>query len=131
MAAKMFTHLMFEGQAQRAIDLYSTAFTDAELLSVERFPDDHGSHAGQIRIARLRLMNGEFILIDSQTHHHFTFTPAMSVFVEFDDEAELLTAINVLQSDGTVLMPLDNYGFSEKFAWLQDPLGVSWQLSLN
>ena len=29
-----------------------------------------------------------------------------------------------------VLMPLDNYGFSKRFGWLQDRFGVSWQLNL-
>jgi predicted 3-demethylubiquinone-9 3-methyltransferase (glyoxalase superfamily) len=29
------------------------------------------------------------------------------------------------------LMPLDNYGFSRKFTWLNDKFGVSWQLNLE
>lgn len=29
------------------------------------------------------------------------------------------------------LMPLDNYGFSEKFGWTNDRFGVSWQLNLE
>lgn len=131
MGAQVFTHLMFEGQAQQALDLYLNAFTDSELISVEHFPDNHDTRSGQIRTARLRLINAELIVIDSPVQHAFSFTPSMSMFVEFDDESELLSAINVLQPEGTVLMPLDNYGFSEKFIWLQDRLGVSWQLSLN
>lgn len=31
---------------------------------------------------------------------------------------------------GTVLMPLDGYPFSRRFAWLTDRFGVSWQLNL-
>jgi predicted 3-demethylubiquinone-9 3-methyltransferase (glyoxalase superfamily) len=68
--------------------------------------------------------------IDSPVKHNFTFTPAMSLFVDCADEAELDTLFAKLSEGGQVLMPLDNYGFSRKFGWLADKFGVSWQLNL-
>jgi uncharacterized glyoxalase superfamily protein PhnB len=47
------------------------------------------------------------------------------------DEAELDRAFSQLSAGGTVLMPPGNYGFSMKFAWLNDRFGVSWQLNLQ
>lgn len=35
-----------------------------------------------------------------------------------------------LSEGGSVMMPLDNYGFSKKFGWVSDKYGVSWQLNL-
>ncbi|EAQ36185.1 hypothetical protein NB311A_01734 [Nitrobacter sp. Nb-311A] len=36
-----------------------------------------------------------------------------------------------LSADGKSLMPLDDYGFSRRFAWVADRFGVSWQLDLS
>ena len=62
--------------------------------------------------------------------HGFTFTPAMSLFVECESEAELDAAFDRLSDGGKVLMPVGNYGFSSRFGWLSDRFGVSWQLNL-
>ncbi|HBT72146.1 MAG TPA: VOC family protein, partial [Lysinibacillus sp.] len=32
---------------------------------------------------------------------------------------------------GQALMPLNHYGFSKQFAWIQDRFGMSWQLSYD
>ncbi len=62
--------------------------------------------------------------------HGFGFTPAMSLFVECESEAELDAAFGRLSEGGNVLMPVGNYGFSSRFGWLTDRFGVSWQLNL-
>jgi predicted 3-demethylubiquinone-9 3-methyltransferase (glyoxalase superfamily) len=67
--------------------------------------------------------------LDSPVQHAFTFTPAMSLFVDCTDEAEFDRAFGTLSDGGAALMPPGNYGFSTKFAWLTDRFGVSWQLN--
>jgi predicted 3-demethylubiquinone-9 3-methyltransferase (glyoxalase superfamily) len=67
---------------------------------------------------------------DSPVKHGFSFTPSSSTFVDFDSTSELERVFSVLSEGGQVLMPLGNYGFSEKFGWLNDKFGVSWQLNL-
>ncbi len=69
--------------------------------------------------------------MDSGEQHHFTFTPAMSIFVDCDREQELDEVYTGLSDGGMVLMPLQEYPFSRKFAWLNDRYGVSWQLNLK
>ena len=66
----------------------------------------------------------------SPVHHGFTFTPAVSLFVDVENEAEFDHTFERLSGGGAVLMEPANYGFSTKFAWLQDRFGVSWQLNL-
>ena len=68
--------------------------------------------------------------INSPAKHEFGFTPAMSIFVDCQSGDEQQTLFDELSRDGKVLMPLDDYGFSKRFAWTEDRFGVSWQLNL-
>jgi predicted 3-demethylubiquinone-9 3-methyltransferase (glyoxalase superfamily) len=63
--------------------------------------------------------------------HEFTFTPAMSLYVRCDSQEEIDKLYDKLSQDGKVYMPLSSYPFSERFAWIEDKYGVSWQLSLE
>ncbi len=69
--------------------------------------------------------------MDSGRQHPFTFTSAISIFVDCNRERELDEVFTGLSDGGMVLMPLQEYPFSTKFAWLQDRYGVSWQLNLR
>jgi predicted 3-demethylubiquinone-9 3-methyltransferase (glyoxalase superfamily) len=80
--------------------------------------------------ATFTLAGQEFMAIDSPAKHEFGFTPAVSLYVRCADEAELDRLYPALAEDGKELMPLDNYGFSTKFGWVNDRFGVSWQLNL-
>ena len=59
------------------------------------------------------------------------FTPAISLYVDCASEAEIDRLFAQLSEGGSILMPLASYPFSEKFCWLADRFGVSWQLSLT
>ena len=67
---------------------------------------------------------------DSIVAHDFTFTPALSFFVDCESEEEIARLFSVLSNGGSILMPLNNYGFSQRFGWINDRYGVSWQLNL-
>ena len=122
--------LMFEGQAQQAMDLYTRVLPDSEILNVERYgPDGPGPENTIIR-ATMSLRGQTVLVSDSYISHDFTFTPSVSLFVNCEDEAELERLVAELGEDGKTLMPLDNYGFSQRFAWVEDRFGVSWQLNL-
>lgn len=123
------TFLMFEGRAEEALDFYLATFPGAEGGVRERF-DANGDSSGKVKRASLTLHGQRFVLFDSSMPHAFGFTPAISLFVDFDDESELDNAWARLSEAGQVLMPLDRYDFSRKFGWVQDRFGVSWQLNL-
>jgi predicted 3-demethylubiquinone-9 3-methyltransferase (glyoxalase superfamily) len=81
--------------------------------------------------AKFTLSGREFMCIDSAVKHQFTFTPAMSLYVDCSSEDEVEKLFGALSESGQVLMPLGAYPFSKKYAWLSDKFGVSWQLSYN
>jgi predicted 3-demethylubiquinone-9 3-methyltransferase (glyoxalase superfamily) len=77
-------------------------------------------------------LNGkQFICSDSFIKHDWNFTPAISNWVECKSESELERLFSKLSVNGMVMMPLDNYSFSQKFAWVADRFGISWQLNLQ
>ena len=130
MARKVTTHLMFEGAAEEAITFYTSLFGDSEITQVERYGPGEQGKEGTVKLASFTLAGRDFLCIDSPVEHRFTFTPAMSLFVDCESEAELDAAFDRLSDGGKVLMPVGNYGFSSRFGWLSDRFGVSWQLNL-
>jgi predicted 3-demethylubiquinone-9 3-methyltransferase (glyoxalase superfamily) len=67
---------------------------------------------------------------DSVVKHDFTFTPAISFFLDCESAAQIEQLFTKLSEGGTVFMPLGAYGFSKRFGWLSDKFGASWQLNL-
>jgi predicted 3-demethylubiquinone-9 3-methyltransferase (glyoxalase superfamily) len=130
MARDVTTQLMFDGVAEEAMNLYVSLFGGSEIKQVERYGPGEMGAEGSVKRACFTLAGRDFHCIDSPVKHPFTFTPAMSLFVECQSEAELEAAFRRLSDGGGVLMPLDNYGFSTRFGWLNDRFGVSWQLNL-
>ncbi|MEI3851277.1 MULTISPECIES: VOC family protein [unclassified Ensifer] len=124
MVASVTPFLMFQdGAAEAAMAFYMSLFPNAEVLG-EQGPE------GSIKVALFRLGAQRVKCIDSPVKHAFDFTPSFSFFVECQSEDEIITLATMLAEEGAVLMPLDNYGFSQRFSWVNDRFGVSWQLNL-
>lgn len=130
MTHRVKTHLMFDGTAEQAISFYISLFNNSEILRIDKYGPGEPGAEGSVKQAAFSLYGSEFVCIDSPIEHDFTFTPAMSIFVDCDSEAEIGELFGQLSAGGEVLMPLDNYGFSRQFAWTKDRFGVSWQLNL-
>jgi predicted 3-demethylubiquinone-9 3-methyltransferase (glyoxalase superfamily) len=129
--ASITPFLMFKGDASQAISLYSEAFSDTEILSLETYSTGGLGKEGSVKRASLRVLGQNFTVIDSAVEHEFDFTPSISLFVECDSLEMLQASYQKLSNQGEVLMPLNNYGFSKQFAWVTDRFGVSWQLNLS
>jgi predicted 3-demethylubiquinone-9 3-methyltransferase (glyoxalase superfamily) len=128
--SKITPFLMFDGKAGDAMRFYTSVFTDSEIEQIERYGADGPGVEGSVMRTTFRIGDQRFIFFNSPDVHAFGFTPAISLFVDFQSEADLDAAFSQLSDGGEILMPLDIYPFSDRFAWLNDRFGVSWQLNL-
>jgi predicted 3-demethylubiquinone-9 3-methyltransferase (glyoxalase superfamily) len=130
MTQKIKTFLMFEGRCEEAMNFYVSLFPDAAVTGVSRYGAGEFGAEGSVKQASFEVHKQTFMAVDSPVKHGFTFTPAMSLFVDCESEAEIDRLFSKLADGGQVLMPLNAYPFSRKFGWLSDRFGVSWQLNL-
>ncbi|WP_313641252.1 VOC family protein [Paenibacillus sp.] len=130
MDQKIMTFLMFEGKAEEAMNFYTSLFDDSEIISIKRYGANEAGTEGSVMQASFTLHGQVFMCIDSHVQHGFTFTPAVSLYVNCESEAEIEKVFEELGQGGQVLMPLGSYPFSPKFGWVADRFGVSWQLNL-
>lgn len=115
---------MFHGQAEEAMKFYTSIFDRSEIKQIMHHEN------GQVLHATFTLKDQTFMCIDNTNGDYHAFTPAISLFVDCDTEEEVDRVFGQLSSDGQVLMPLGQYPFSEKFGWVQDRYGISWQIHL-
>lgn len=133
---KTTTFLMFVGdqcgKAGEAIKFYTSLFKNSEVKNIEYFnANEPGGKEGYVKYSIFTVAGQEYMATDSPMEHKFSFTPAISIFVNCEDEEEIDGLFQKLSEGGGVMMPLGHYGFSKKFGWLADRYGVSWQLNLK
>jgi predicted 3-demethylubiquinone-9 3-methyltransferase (glyoxalase superfamily) len=127
---KPITFLMFSGKAEEAMNFYVSIFEHSKIESITRYKANETGTEGTVMKATFSINGQEYMCIDSPVKHAFTFTAAMSLYVNCESEEEIDRLYRQLSPEGNVFMPLAAYPFSKKFGWIADKFGVSWQLNL-
>ncbi len=123
--------LMFQhAKGREALDFYVETVPGSAIDSMQLFGPEGPGPEGTILRAYVTIAGQKVMVHDSFIVHGFDFTPSWSFFLECSDEADFDRLFAVLSEGGGVLMPPGNYGWSSKFAWINDRFGVSWQLNL-
>lgn len=130
MTAEVQPFLMFEGRAEEALNFYVSLIPNSAFTSITRYGPEGPGPEGSVMVANAVIGGMRVMVSDSHVKHAFGFTPSLSLFVTCRDEAEIERLSTALAEGGGVLMPPGNYGFSRRFAWVNDRFGVSWQLNL-
>lgn len=121
---KIIPHLWFDTQAKDATALYASLFPNSHIDHVQVIT---GTPSGDCDIVSFTLAGQEFKAISAGPY--FKINPAISFFVYFNDMAEMDRVWNKLIEGGKALMPYQAYPWAQKYGWLQDKYGLSWQLS--
>lgn len=128
---KVTPFLMFQNNdAEEAMNYYISIFEDSEIISIKRYGANESGTEGTVNEATITIKGQEIMCFDSPIKHQFDFTPSISFFITCDSEDEINDLYEKLKVNGAALMLIDNYGFSKKFAWVNDKFGISWQLNL-
>jgi predicted 3-demethylubiquinone-9 3-methyltransferase (glyoxalase superfamily) len=127
---KIRPFLMFEGKAEEAMNFYVSLFPNARVIDIVRYGANRPEAEGSVMKASFSIGNQTVLCTDSIVKHTFSFTPSFSFFVDCASADDISRIYAALSAEGTELMPLGEYGFSRKFAWVNDRYGVSWQLNL-
>jgi predicted 3-demethylubiquinone-9 3-methyltransferase (glyoxalase superfamily) len=135
---RIVPHLWFDKEAREAAAFYASVFPDSEVGKITTLG---GTPGGDTDIVSFRLWGQRFEAISAGPL--FKFNPSISFIVNFDPlffgqgpsakeaaRGKLDEVWNRLSQGGQALMPLDAYPFSERYGWIQDKYGLSWQLIL-
>ncbi len=125
-------NLWFDKEAGEAAQFYTSAFENAKVLEsmfyTEAGFEIHKMKAGTVLTREFEIEGQKFMALNGGPL--FKFTPAISLLVRCSNRGEVDALWDRLSSGGTALMPLDAYPFSERYGWVQDRYGLSWQVML-
>lgn len=120
---KITTHLWYDKEAKEVGEFYTSVFDESKIKDITTI---HDTPSGSADIVVIELAGQEFTLISAGPY--FKFTPAISMLVACTTKEEVEVLWNKLLPGGSALMELGSYPFSDKYGWLQDKYGLSWQI---
>lgn len=137
---KIVPNLWFDHTAEEAAQFYTSVFPNSRIVDVQRYPEDglpdfQKEFAGQPVTVEFDL--GGYRMVGINAGPEFRPNPSVSFFVNFDPSVDdharehLDELWAALTAEGSVLLPLQEYPYSQRYGWVEDKWGVSWQLMLT
>lgn len=120
---KITPHLWFDKEALAAAKFYTETFANSKIVSSSKLEN---TPSGDVDVATILIEGQEFQMISAGPY--FKINPSISFTVKCKSEAEVDELWKKLSPSGMALMELDKYPFADKYGWIQDKFGVSWQI---
>ena len=116
---KITPFLWFDNQAEEAANFYVSLFKDSKIETVARYGDAGPGPKGGVMIVTFQLAGQKFTALNGGPV--FKFTPAISLYVDCESQAEVDELWDKLSAGGR----------KDRCGWLQDKYGLSWQIIPN
>jgi predicted 3-demethylubiquinone-9 3-methyltransferase (glyoxalase superfamily) len=113
---KIVTFLWFNNNAEEAVNFYVSIFKNSKVLNITRYGEAGPGPKGTVMSAAFQLEGQEFYALNGGPH--FSFTPAISLFVNCETQQEVDELWEKLVAGGR----------QDRCGWLQDRFGLSWQI---
>jgi predicted 3-demethylubiquinone-9 3-methyltransferase (glyoxalase superfamily) len=113
---KMVTCLWFDDRAEEAANLYTSIFKNSKITAMSHYGEGAHRPAGMVLTVTFELDGQEFMAINGGPE--FTFSPAISVLVNCESQAEV----------DELWEKLSEGGRKDQCGWLTDRFGLSWQV---
>ena len=113
---KITPFLWFDDQAEEAMNFYCSIFKNSKVGSISRYGEAGPGPKGTVMSATFELNGQEFMALNGGPV--FTFTPAISFFVNCETQEEVDELWEKLSADGE----------EGQCGWLKDKYGLSWQI---
>jgi predicted 3-demethylubiquinone-9 3-methyltransferase (glyoxalase superfamily) len=113
---KITPFLWFDGQAEEAMNFYTSIFKNSKVGRVTRYGVAGPGPRGTVMTATFELEGQEFMALNGGPQ--FKFSPAISFFVSCKTQGEVNDLWNKLSAGGK----------TERCGWLTDRFGLSWQI---
>jgi predicted 3-demethylubiquinone-9 3-methyltransferase (glyoxalase superfamily) len=130
---KIVPHLWFDTQAKEASEFYVSVFgQDSKINSINVIKD---TPSGDCDIISFKILGLDLMAISAGPY--FKINPSISFMVNFDPSVDEKAKEKIdevwqkLIDGGKALMEIGKYPFSERYGWVEDKFGVSWQLILT
>jgi predicted 3-demethylubiquinone-9 3-methyltransferase (glyoxalase superfamily)/uncharacterized protein YndB with AHSA1/START domain len=119
---KISPFLWFDHQAEAAAHYYTSIFPNSKIGKVVR-------NGEAVMVVDFSLNGQNFSALNGGPR--FQFNPSISFFIVCETPEETQSTWDKLAESGNVLMPLDTYPWSERYGWVADKYGLTWQVMLG
>jgi predicted 3-demethylubiquinone-9 3-methyltransferase (glyoxalase superfamily) len=129
-ASRITPCIWLDDQAESAAAFYVRTFPGGRIMATSRYPESidtpGGKGRGSILTVEFEVAGRQFTVLNGGPL--FVLNPSISFFIRVESNRDADSLFASLAEGGEALMPIGSYPWSERYGWVKDRFGVSWQV---